>query len=106
MRPSPCFSPCSPTAPIDRDIYISIAQIYEQAKRFDDAEQAIQKAIEIKPEPEDQEYALFVQASIFERQKKYEQAEEIFKKVLSVDPLNASASNYLGLHAGRSRRPS
>ena len=67
-----------------------------QAKRFDDAEQAIQKALDLSPNPEDQEFALFVQASIFERQKKYEQAEQTFKKVLSMDPLNASASNYLG----------
>ncbi len=82
--------------PIDRSIYISIAQIYLQAKRFDDAEKAIQKALDLSPSPEDQEYALFVQGSIFERQKKYDQAEQTFKKVLSVDPLNSSASNYLG----------
>jgi tetratricopeptide (TPR) repeat protein len=82
--------------PIDRAIHISIAQIYLQAKRFDDAEQAIQKALDLSPNPEDREYALFVQGSIFERQKKYDQAEQTFKKVLSVDPLNASASNYLG----------
>ena len=82
--------------PIDRSIYISIAQVYLQAKRFDDAEQAIQKALDLSPNPEDQEYALFVQGSIFERQKKYDQAEQTFKKVLSVDPLNSSASNYLG----------
>ena len=67
-----------------------------QAKRFDAAEQAIQKALDLSPNPEDQEYALFVQGSIFERQKKYDQAEQTFKKVLSVDPLNSSASNYLG----------
>jgi tetratricopeptide (TPR) repeat protein len=82
--------------PIDRTIYISIAQIYLQAKRFDAAEQAIQKALDLSPNPEDQEFALFVQGSIFERQKKYDKAEQTFKKVLSVDPLNASASNYLG----------
>ncbi|HXW16371.1 MAG TPA: tetratricopeptide repeat protein [Terriglobia bacterium] len=81
---------------IDRSIYISIAQVYLQAKRFDSAEQAIQKALDLSPNPEDQEYALFVQGSIFERQKKYDQAEQTFKKVLSVDPLNSSASNYLG----------
>ncbi|MGA3328444.1 MAG: tetratricopeptide repeat protein [Terriglobia bacterium] len=80
----------------DRAIYISIAQVYLQAKRFDDAEKAIQKALDLSPTPEDREYALFVQGSIFERQKKYDQAEQTFKKVLSVDPLNASASNYLG----------
>jgi tetratricopeptide (TPR) repeat protein len=82
--------------PIDRGVYISIAQIYLQAKRFDAAEQAIQKALNFSPNLEDQEYVLFVQASIFERQKKYDQAEQTFKKVLTVDPLNASAANYLG----------
>ena len=82
--------------PIDRSIYISIAQVYLQAKRFDAAEQAIQKALDLSPNPEDQEFALFVQGSIFERQKKYDQAEQTFKRVLSVDPLNSSASNYLG----------
>src|SRR5208283_3440835 len=59
-------------------------------------EQAVQKALDLSPSPEDQEYVLYVQGSIFERQKKYDQAEETFKKVLSTDPLNASASNYLG----------
>jgi tetratricopeptide (TPR) repeat protein len=81
---------------IDRGIYISIAQIYLQGKRFDAAEQAIQKALDLSPNPEDQEYVLFVQGSIFERQKKYEQAEQTFKKVLDMNPLNSSASNYLG----------
>jgi len=82
--------------PIDRGIYISIAQIYLQAKRFAPAETAIQKALDFSPTPEDQEYVLFVQGSIYERQKKYDMAEQTFKKVLAVDPLNASASNYLG----------
>ena len=75
--------------PIDRGIYISIAQIYLQGKRFDAAEQAIQKALDLSSTPEDQEYALFVQGSIFERQKKYEQAEQTFKKVLDMNPLDA-----------------
>jgi tetratricopeptide (TPR) repeat protein len=81
---------------IDRTIYISIAQIYLQGKRFDAAEQAIQKALDLSPNPEDREFALYVQGSIFERQKKYDQAETVFKKVLSADPLYSPASNYLG----------
>jgi tetratricopeptide (TPR) repeat protein len=83
-------------APTDRTIYVSLAQINLQAKRFDAAEQAIQKALDLSSNPEDQEYPLFVAGSIYERQKKYEKAEETFKRVLSVDPLNSSASNYLG----------
>lgn len=82
--------------PVDRGVYTSMAQIYLQARRFSDAEQSIQKALDLSPAPEDQEFVLFVQGSIYERQKKYEQAEQTFKKVLSVNPLNASASNYLG----------
>lgn len=82
--------------PADREIYLSIAQVYSQAKRFPEAEAAIQKALALGPKPEDQEYALFVLGSIYERQKKYDLAEQQFKKVLSVNPLNAAAANYLG----------
>ena len=96
MRPCRKLQAFLTKRPIDRGLYISIAQIYLQAKHFDAAEQAIHQALELSPSAEDQEYVLFVQASIFERQKKYEQAEQVFKKVLDTDPLNASASNYLG----------
>ena len=82
--------------PADRDIDISIAQIYAQAKRFDAAEEAVRQAMALSTSPDDQEYPLFVLGSIYERQKRYDVAEATFKKVLSVDPLNALASNYLG----------
>jgi tetratricopeptide (TPR) repeat protein len=82
--------------PIDRGIYISIAQVYLQAKRFDAAQQAVQKALDLSPTPEDQKYALYLQGSVFERQKKYDQAEQMFKKVLAVDPQYSPAANYLG----------
>jgi tetratricopeptide (TPR) repeat protein len=79
-----------------RAIYIAIAQVDSQAKRYDAAEEAIQKALELSPNPEDQEYPLYIAGSIYERQKKYDKAEETFKKVLSMNPLYASAANYLG----------
>ncbi len=80
----------------DIEVYLTIAQIYSQIKRFADAEAAIRKALALSPKPEDQEYALFLLGSIFERLKKFDQAEEQFKKVLTFNPLNAAASNYLG----------
>jgi tetratricopeptide (TPR) repeat protein len=90
------LQPLLTKGPGDREIYISIAQIYSQAKRYTEAEQAVHKSLDLTPNPDDQEYALFVLASVYERQKKYDLAEETFKKVLSVNPLNASAANYLG----------
>jgi tetratricopeptide (TPR) repeat protein len=80
----------------DRDIYLSIAQIYSQAQLYPKAEEAIRKALALSSNPEDQEYARFMLGSIYERQEKYDLAEEQFRKVLDVDPLNDAAANYLG----------
>jgi tetratricopeptide (TPR) repeat protein len=82
--------------PADRELYLSVAQVYSQAKQFAEAEQAVNKALGYSSKPEEQEYSRFMLGSIYERQKKYDLAEEQFKKVLAVDPLNASAANYLG----------
>jgi tetratricopeptide (TPR) repeat protein len=82
--------------PADREIQLSIAQVYSQAKRFTEAEAAARKALELSPKPDDQEYPYFVLGSIYERQKRFDQAEEQFKKVLAVNPTNAAAANYLG----------
>ncbi len=83
-------------SPDDRDIYLTIAQIYSQAKLYPKAEAAIQKALATSNDPDDQEYARFMLGSVYEREKKYSLAEEQFKKVLAVDPLNDAAANYLG----------
>jgi tetratricopeptide (TPR) repeat protein len=83
-------------SPSDADIYLSIAQIYLQAKRYPEAETTATKAISLSPKPDDQEVARFMLGSIYERQKKWDLAEEQFKKVLATDPLNAPAANYLG----------
>jgi tetratricopeptide (TPR) repeat protein len=82
--------------PADRELYLSIAQVYSQAKQYAEAEQAINSALGFSSKPEEQEYSRFMLGSIYERQKKYDLAEEQFKKVLAADPLNASAANYLG----------
>jgi len=79
-----------------RSVYIAIAQVCLQAKRLEDAEKAVQQAMALSPNPEDQKYPLYLEGSIFEREKQYEKAEETFKNVLSMDPLYANAANYLG----------
>jgi tetratricopeptide (TPR) repeat protein len=70
--------------------------MYSRLKDWPQAEENVNKAIEMSVKPEDKTYALFVAGSIYERQKKYDKAEEAFHKVLADDPKNAMALNYLG----------
>jgi tetratricopeptide (TPR) repeat protein len=83
-------------APEDREVYISLAQMYSRLKRWPEAEQSLDKAQELSSKVEDKEYVDFLRGSTYERQKKYEQAEALFRKVLEEDPQNAVALNYLG----------
>ena len=83
-------------APEDREVYITLAQMYSRLKRWPDAEQALDKAEQFSTKPDDKEYVDFLRGSTLERQKKYEPAEEMFRKVVTVDPQNATALNYLG----------
>ncbi len=82
--------------PADREVNLAIAQVYLQARRFPEAEEAARQALKLSPDQDDQKYVFFVLGSIYERQKKYDLAEQEFRKVLAVDPLNAPAANYLG----------
>lgn len=80
----------------DRDLYISIAQVYERGKRFDDAEHAARMAEKLASSPSENEGVWFLLGAIFERQKKFDLAEAQFKKVLQVNPQNAQVLNYFG----------
>src|SRR5580700_5526812 len=80
----------------DFEIQLDIAQVYEESKRWADAEQAIHAAEKIQPDSSGKEMSSFLMGAIFERQKKYDKAEEEFRKVLNVNPRNASTLNYYG----------
>ena len=80
----------------DRDIYITLAQMYSRLKRWPEAEAALDKASDLSVRDEDKAYVEFVRGSTYERQKKYDQAEEVFRKALARDPQNAAVLNYLG----------
>jgi len=80
----------------DFEVQLDIAQVYEESKRWADAEQAIHAAQKIQPDSSGKEMSSFLMGAIFERQKKYDQAEEEFRKVLNVNPRNASTLNYYG----------
>jgi tetratricopeptide (TPR) repeat protein len=80
----------------DRDVYITLAQMYTRLKRWPEAESALDKAGQLSTKDEEKEYVEFLRGSTYERQKKFEQAEEVFRKVLVTDPQNAAVLNYLG----------
>ena len=80
----------------DRETNITLAQLYEKAKRFDDMSKALDEADKLSISKDDRVTTTFMRGSMFERQKKFDQAEAEFRKVLADDPENASALNYLG----------
>ena len=80
----------------DRDTYITLAQLYEKAKRFDDMSKSLDEADKLSISKDDKVTTNFMRGSMYERQKKFDLAEAEFRKVLADDPDNASALNYLG----------
>ena len=70
-------------APEDRDVYITLSQMYSRLKRWPEAEAALDKAEQLSTKDEDKQYVYFLRGSTYERQKKYDQAEEMFRKVLA-----------------------
>ncbi|HLY98115.1 MAG TPA: tetratricopeptide repeat protein [Candidatus Angelobacter sp.] len=82
--------------PEDREILISLSNIYLRLKRWKDAEDTLVKADKLSTRPEDKEYIYFLQGAMYERQKKVDLAEQMFRQVLKQDPNNSMTLNYLG----------
>jgi len=82
--------------PEDRDAYGALANIYARLKRYPEAEDAANRALQLSTKSEDKEESEFTLASIYEREKKFDQSEQIFKQIISANPSNAAALNYLG----------
>jgi tetratricopeptide (TPR) repeat protein len=80
----------------DFEIQLDLAQVYEQGKRWPEAEQAVHAAEKMQPGSTEKQMAGFLLGAIFERQKKFDQAEEQFRAVLAGNPRNPSTLNYYG----------
>lgn len=80
----------------DREVWITLGQMYSRLKRYPEAENALNKALELSTKQEEKDYVNFIAGSVYERQKKYDEAESYFRKVLASDPKNATTLNYLG----------
>lgn len=80
----------------DREIQLSLAQVYERTKNYPDMEKALDAADKLSESKDDKEAVAFMRAAMLEKQNKVEQAEAEFRKIIEANPQNASALNYLG----------
>ncbi|HEX3376364.1 MAG TPA: tetratricopeptide repeat protein, partial [Candidatus Acidoferrales bacterium] len=83
-------------SPADFELQLDIAQVYEESKRWTDAESAIHAADKLQGDSQGKEMTGFLMGAIFERQKKFDLAETEFRKVLDLNPRNSSTLNYYG----------
>lgn len=80
----------------DREVYISLAQVYEKAKNFTEMAKAVDAAEKLSESKGEKESVSFMRGAMYEKMKKFDAAETEFRKVLDLNPKNASALNYLG----------
>jgi tetratricopeptide (TPR) repeat protein len=79
-----------------REMYLSLSQIQEHARRFDDAIASVKAAGELSSGKEEEEAIFFTLGSVYERAHKIEDAEQNFRKALAINPDSSLALNYLG----------
>jgi tetratricopeptide (TPR) repeat protein len=75
------------------DALLEVAEFYQQAKRYGDAEQVLADARKVQPKDL---RALFLLGAVLERQKRHDAAEAVFREALGVEPDSAPVLNYLG----------
>ncbi len=80
----------------DRETWLTIAQVYDKARRYTDEGKALDQAETLSKSKDDQAAVYFMRGAMYERTKKFDAAEGAFRKVLELDPDNAGALNYLG----------
>jgi tetratricopeptide (TPR) repeat protein len=80
----------------ERETLLTIAQIYEKAKRWNDMGKALDDAENLSKSDDDKETIYFMRGAMYERMKKFDLSEAEFRKVIKLNPENAGALNYLG----------
>ena len=80
----------------DLESYLTLAQIYEKTRKFDDMGSTLEQALPLAQTDDEKAGILFMQGAMHERQKDYDKAESAFREVLRLSPENSSAMNYLG----------
>jgi tetratricopeptide (TPR) repeat protein len=77
----------------DFDIFSAMTNIYQRAKKFDDAQNVLNMASRRFP---GDERIYFLQGALYDKQKKFGDAEQQFRKALAINEDNPAVQNYLG----------
>ena len=80
----------------DRDLYLTLAQIYEKAKKYPEMAKAIDQAEKASKSDAEMETVHFMRGAMHEKMKDFDAAEKEFRKILEANPDSAGALNYLG----------
>jgi tetratricopeptide (TPR) repeat protein len=80
----------------DRDIQMTIAQVYDKGKRFEDERKTLDIADDLSKNPGEKAGIQFMRGAMYEREKNFDAAEKAFRNVIDAEPMNAGALNYLG----------
>ena len=80
----------------DREVHLSLAQVYERSKNFGEMAKALDAADKLSDDKDEKEAVAFMRAAMLEKMKKFDESEAEFRKILAGNPQNASALNYLG----------
>jgi tetratricopeptide (TPR) repeat protein len=80
----------------DRTVYLTLAELYEKGKKFDDARKALDEAEKLSSEQGDKVGVWFMRGAMYEKMKNLPLAEGEFRKVLAIIPDHVQTLNYLG----------
>jgi tetratricopeptide (TPR) repeat protein len=82
----------------DRDTYLSLAEVYDKGKRWDDMAKALDSAEKLSENQDEKESVWFSRGAMFEKTNKVDAAEKEFRKILNDNPgkTNPAVMNYLG----------
>ena len=83
-------------SPKNFELAITLAQVYERGRKFQEAEKSLSEAEQLAGRSADRVMVWFLRGAVAERQKKYDDAEEQFRRVLAADPHESSTLNYYG----------
>jgi tetratricopeptide (TPR) repeat protein len=80
----------------DRGIYLTLAELYEKGKKYEDAGKALDEAEKLSPDQDSKTSVWFMRGAMYEKMKNVQLAEGEFRKVLAVHPDHTATLNYLG----------